>query len=451
MFKVQGSRFWDGSIKSWSALHFEPSTLNRHRLPLTLSILLLLGTQLTFAQAPPDSAKATAVEETSISSEITTPPIERKVKKLKIQGYQKGMVILSNPNDLDMALLDFNLHNRTFFRYYPVKGLKIRADLRTRAFMGETQKNYNSLIGPLVPSLPDTYGELIEQQSEGYWDLSWTLMDKNGMVLHTTLDRLYAEYTTDKIEVAAGRQRINWGVNTVWNPNDIFNVYNYTDFDYEERPGSDAFRFKYFAGLSTAAEVAVKAADDMEDAVFAGKVDLNKWNYDFQVIGGWMEGDYVAGAGWAGNIKTSGFKGEVSYFFNPDSAREALVASLTFDHALKNSLYLMFSVLYNQNGSDDGNLATLFVSTLSAKNLYPFKTAIFANATYPVSPLFNVNLATIYTPNELHPLFVSPILTYSLATDWDLDFVSQLVWQKNAAGSYQSPGQFFFLRLKFSY
>ena len=289
-----------------------------------------------------------------------------------------------------------------------------------------------------------------DRDSEDYWSLSRTLVDKNGLVLHTTLDRLYAEFVTNKVELAAGRQRINWGVNVVWNPNDIFNVYNYTDFDYEERPGSDAFRAKYFMGYTAAFEVAAKAFDEWKDGVLAGKLDLNRWNYDFQFIGGWMEGDYVVGTGWAGNIKTSGFKGEASYFFHPDSAQDALVASLTYDHALKNKLYIMFSVLYNQNGSDDGNITTLFIQPLTAKNLYPFKTAIFANGTYPVSPLFNVALATIYTPNELHPLFVAPTLTYSVATNWDLDFVSQLTWQM-VDNIYTSPGQFFFLRMKFSY
>ena len=45
-----------------------------------------------------------------------------------------------------------------------------------------------------------------------------------------------------------GRQRINWGVNLAWNPNDLFNAYSLIDFDYQERPGSDAIRFQYYMG-----------------------------------------------------------------------------------------------------------------------------------------------------------------------------------------------------------
>lgn len=31
-----------------------------------------------------------------------------------------------------------------------------------------------------------------------------------------------------------------------WNPNDWFNTYNYFDFDYEERPGTDAIRVRVY-------------------------------------------------------------------------------------------------------------------------------------------------------------------------------------------------------------
>ena len=55
------------------------------------------------------------------------------------------------------------------------------------------------------------------------------------------------------------RQRINWGQTLVWNPNDIFNAYSYFDFDYIERPGSDAIRLQYYPDYSSAIEMAVKA------------------------------------------------------------------------------------------------------------------------------------------------------------------------------------------------
>ena len=62
--------------------------------------------------------------------------------------------------------------------------------------------------------------------------------------IQTRRDCIY-DYRDNKINFRIGRQRINWGTTTIWNPNDIFNAYNFLDFDYEERPGMDGGKFQY--------------------------------------------------------------------------------------------------------------------------------------------------------------------------------------------------------------
>ena len=62
----------------------------------------------------------------------------------------------------------------------------------------------------------------------------------------------------EKWELTLGRQRINWGVNLAFNPNDLFNAYSLIDFDYQERPGSDAIRFQYFTNELSSFETAVQ-------------------------------------------------------------------------------------------------------------------------------------------------------------------------------------------------
>jgi hypothetical protein len=70
----------------------------------------------------------------------------------------------------------------------------------------------------------------------------------------------YLDYTAGKWQFRVGRQRINWGVNLVWNPNDVFNSFSYFDFDYEERPGSDAVRVQYYTGTTSSASWFTKQA-----------------------------------------------------------------------------------------------------------------------------------------------------------------------------------------------
>jgi hypothetical protein len=107
--------------------------------------------------------------------------------------------------------------------------------------------------------------------------------------------------------------------------------------------------------------------------------------------------------------------------------------------------------LYNSNGQTDGSIISLFDFELSARNLYPYRWSTLTQASYPLTPLLNAGLALIYSPNTSHPLFANPSLSLSMAENWSLDLVGQVVMEKSDSQGYHSPLQAFFLRLKFSY
>jgi len=132
--------------------------------------------------------------------------------------------------------------------------------------------------------------------------------------LNSTIDRALINYSKGKWDITLGRQRVNWGMNLVWNPNDIFNTYNFLDFDYEERPGSDALRVQYYLGDFSKIEVSAKKGRSKDDYIIAGMYKFNISSYDIQFITGVYQKDWMFGAGWAGNLKDAGFKGEISYF-----------------------------------------------------------------------------------------------------------------------------------------
>lgn len=104
-------------------------------------------------------------------------------------------------------------------------------------------------------------------------------------VLNIAIDRLWLDFTHKNFQATLGRQRINWSQTFVWNPNDLFNTYSYFDFDYEEKPGSDAVRLQYFTSASSKAELLVKAGKDKK-VTAAALYRFNKWKYDFQGLAG---------------------------------------------------------------------------------------------------------------------------------------------------------------------
>lgn len=364
---------------------------------------------------------------------------DEKERNWTLNGYVKNLQSVYKIDGFDSYLIDNLVHNRLNFKWYTNDHLTVRVEMRNRLFYGDLVK------------LSPGFGDQIEEANNDVLDLSFHWQESEGSVINSTLDRVYLEYVKNNWEIRLGRQRINWGISTVWNPNDVFNAFSFTDFDYEERPGSDALRIKHYTGVASSIEVAVNAAETWDDRVVAMLFKWNAFQYDFQVLSGVANNEFVLGAGWAGNIGNAGLKGEMTYFtplvgVDPSSYAFTIGA----DYSFSNSLYTGLGYLYNSNGVTRGSLADLFSFQLSAKNLYPFRHALFANASYPITPLVNGVLAIIYSPVSSKPLFINPTVTWSIAQNWDLDIVGQLAFN-DTGDRYTSPITATFVRLKVSF
>lgn len=364
--------------------------------------------------------------------------------RFSYRGYFKDMRVVSIANDTmgsTQTLQQNLLHHRLNTRFQLDTSWQLGIELRNRAFYGEFLK--------YAPG----YGDLLEQDP-GLIDLSWSWINNSNLVAHTAIDRLWINYSTNKWDIRLGRQRINWGQNIVWNPNDLFNVLNYADFDYEERPGSDAVKIQRYLKNNNSFQVAYKFTEDFEDAVFAGMYRFNKKNYDFQILAGKYNQDAAFGVGWAGNIKGSGFKGE-STFFQPldDSSSQAILTSISWDMSYSNGMYVLVSGLHNSNGTGDLNrLLTLSGAAggqLDLKNLMPNKYSLFVQGSGAINPLVSASLAAIVAV-DLGGVFAMPTISLSVKQNLDMSLVGQsflgVVDDKVSALSNAV-----FLRFKWSY
>lgn len=340
----------------------------------------------------------------------------------------------------DSLLVDNLLHNRINLQWFPLENVTVTAELRNRLFYGD-----------MVRSFPQ-YSQFIDVNND-YFDFSFTPIDNTSLVLHSMLDRLYLEWLQNDVEVRIGRQRVNWGVTMVWNPNDVFNAYSFFDFDYEERPGSDAVRVRYYTGVASSVEIAIKAARHIRELVAAGLWRVNTWNYDIQLLAGVAHGDVTLGGGWAGNIGDAGFKGEATYFLPYDGGDgKALVGTLAADYSFPSSLYFQGAVLYNSAGAANPSLLQLAgtaVGRLTAKQLSPYRVSAFLQTSYTFHPLLSGSAAIMYFP-ENNGAFISPTLTVSLAENFDLDAIAQLFFAKQGS-AYTAQSKQLFARLKWSF
>lgn len=365
---------------------------------------------------------------------------DAKPALMELHGYIK---YIQNTNFLQK--IDSNasvnlIHNRLNFKFNISPKFSARIEIRNRIFYGEQIKQ--------TPN----FGEIISQDN-GYFNLSHLWINEKSFVAQSAIDRMLAQYSDDKWDVILGRQRINWGINTVWNPNDIFNAYNFLDFDYEERPGNDAVRIQRNFINNSTLEFAFKPSKNKNEYTAAALYKFNKWKYDFQFLGGIYQSDYVLGGGWAGNIKEAGFKGEISYFrpkSNSLDTSETVSISIMADQTFKNDWYISFATLYNSNPSNVfGINGNIFNSDLSAKMLFPFRYNFQATFLKTISPISSFNFSFVYSP-EKNTLILFPTFAWNVATNFDLDFTAQSFFA-NQYHSYKNLGTGVFIRSRWSF
>lgn len=369
----------------------------------------------------------------------TVAHAQEEGKSWSISGYVKDLMTVNVADD--STLVDHLIHNRLNFLWDVNDAFNVQIEIRNRLFFGD-----------LVSAIPN-YGALIDTNND-YLNLSYYAPENKGWLFHTMIDRAFVEWMSEKWEVRVGRQRINWGMNLVWNPNDIFNSYSFFDFDYEERPGSDAIRVKHYTGFASSIELAISVNEDFDKATIAGLYKFNTRSYDIQLFAGKSRQDLTAGLGWAGNLGDAGLKGEVSYFhpYKGDLIEDALLASVTVDYNFESSLYLHGSYLYNSDGVSDVSTDQLAFNTsgqLTARDLSPFRHSTFLQVAYTLHPLINGGLATIYYPST-QAFFINPNITFSLMANLDLDLISQLYYD-DLNDRFKAQIRLFYARLKWSF
>jgi hypothetical protein len=360
-----------------------------------------------------------------------------QAKKWALNGYIKNLQSFSFDKNFHNLVFGNLLHNRINVKWKPVAGFTAKIEVRNRIYWGDEVRNTPGFTNAL--------------RHENEWlNASVLYISKSNFVAHSNVERLWAEFRKAKWNVRLGRQRINWGITTSWNPNDIFNTYNFLVFDYEERPGSDAVKFQYqFNDLSNI-EVAVSAANDIHKTVAATRYFINRWGYDLQILTGIYHNKITAGFGWAGSIGNLGYKGEGQAFIDKIDSANTFNYALELDYAFKNGWYLSASVLHNTRGiAEPVNDWSKINFRFSPMNLMPAQWSIITTTAKEITPRFSGNMTLVYSP-QVNLFIIYPVCKYNIATNLDAD----LIWQSfflELQNRFQASSHRAFVRLKWSF
>lgn len=373
----------------------------------------------------------------------------------ELDGYLKTMpslYILQNETPLSatesMKRTWYNLvHNRMNLKVNLTDHLKLHVSMRNRF-----------LSGGLISAVPQ-YAAVLSADN-GLADLSWNVFDGRGTLLNTSFDRACLDLTIKTVQLKIGRQRVNWGIGLVWNPNDIFNAFSYIDFDYEERPGSDAVSLTWYRSATSTLDAVGKISRSAPGArlatTLAARYLFNLHNYDLQFIAGKYNDDLIGGFGWSGSLQNVSFRGELSVF-TPASAPHrstALVATAEADYTFTNQLYLHGAALFNTSGKTGSAESLNLLATqndLSAKKLSYGKYELFLQTGYPLSPILHLRLAAMLNPTD-RSTYLTPGLTFSLTDNLEIMFNAQLLLGRPHT-EYASTGNLYaaFARLKWNF
>jgi hypothetical protein len=341
---------------------------------------------------------------------------------LSVSGYVKDMLgfyRLETPIHIGSSTFQstaYNLvHQRFNLTFFPDRPVRLEAGIRNRW-----------MTGPMVKDLQG-YAQQMERDN-GWMDLSATPVNGTNGFLNTSIDRLYLDADWGHLNLRLGRQRINWGMTLVWNPNDLFNAYSYFDFDYEERPGSDALRATIYLSATTSIDAAFKK-DHWGKTTLAARFLTNLGNTDWQFLAGQCADDNVVGGGFSGSVEGCSLRGEASWFFprKGNTGPSSLSATIESDYTLPNQFYLHAAYLYNSNHRDSTAVSLLQPGVeLSAKRLSLGKHELFAQCAYPVSPLLNAGMAGMWNPTD-GSSYLSPSATLSLSNNLELLLTAQIL------------------------
>lgn len=334
-----------------------------------------------------------------------------------LSGFVSGLpfVTFEKIDDLYFSNL---LQARADFGYYPADWLTLEFGGRLQILTGD------QVVGP--------QSALIDYLEEdvGYLNLtrSWQA------IMIGNIDRAFLSYSIRRLRITLGRQRINWGTNFVWNPNDWFNAFEYLDFDYEERPGSDALRIQYFTGALSVLELALKAGRERDERTYALMYRYNYEDYDLQFQGGVFGEDLALGFSWAGSISGGGFRGEISSYYpvldrdQGSTDKLTFVASVSGDYTLTNGLRILSEALYNGFGNGEYiDTIPLFSRELSAKSLSPARFLLHGSLSYPFNLLLSGSLSLMLNPEDLSFLTI-PSIEWSVLTNLDFLILAQFYY-----------------------
>lgn len=370
-------------------------------------------------------------------------PVTFFVLNANAQNFKGHLKLLNNlfiphPDTL-VWFNDQTIDNRLEFRWQAFDFLRLEAQARNRFIYGD-----------FVEFISD-YASFLDDNSS-YLDLSFIWADERSFVGHTEFDRLFAQFSYHDIELTIGRQRVNWGIDLVWNPNDIFNTFSYLDIEYPERRGTDAITLKYYTGTLAFAELVFSPGRSADSSTYGVRYRTNILSTDAQIIAARMPTHYVIGGGFTSGLGQFAVRSEFSIFFKDNNNySNGVLATLSADRSFGDGSFMQFGLLYNSFGSKNVRepLSLLQPRVQSPMMLSQGKVNLFVGFNTTIRTLFTPSISILANPSDGSAAII-PGIGYSASDNLTLALNGMLL-TGNTNDEYPNFGQLAYFKVQWNF
>ncbi len=364
----------------------------------------------------------------------STPQLSAQTFSFDFSGYAKNLTIRST-SALSKEAFILNTSR-----------LRLKSALNAGSFAhAELWLDNELLAGDFLQTVDYAFSKLLERPT--FYDLDWTVNDGDKHLIRQSLFRAFVTLNPGAAAITLGRQRIAWGTGFAWNPTDLFNPFNPSAIELDEKQGVDAVHATLPIGDLSRIEAAFTPKLSTIKPSYAAKLITNLHEYDVSFIAGKFRGDAIVGGDFAGYIGDAGFRGELAYTFKKNRDNY-LRAVLNADYNFPHNFYALVEFYYNGPGASNQKDYDIF-HILSGESFNLAKLYSAFSVTKSITPLLNASVYSIINLVD-HSSLLGPGLTWSLATNLDVSANTYFLFGADDSEygqletSYFASVQFFF-------
>ena len=320
--------------------------------------------------------------------------------QVRLDGYAKTLPLQSKSF----------FSNETYF--YDLSRLRLQGIADVGNFLhAEIWLDTEALAGNYLETLDYQVSQALQRPK--FLDLDWTLHESEQFVLQQRIFRGFVDVYLGQTQITLGRQRIAWGTGFAWNPTDLLNPYNPFAVERQEREGVDALYLAQPLGVLSKLEFAYAPGRGDLKTSAAARLGLNFKGYDYSLMTGFFQEDWVVGGDFAGYVGGAGLRGEYAYTWKREG-RDFFRAVVNMDYNFPKNYYAMLEFYYNGQGATD-KADYDYTLLLTGQSLSLARYYAAGYVTKELTPLLRLDLYGIVNLVDGSNL-LGPALTYSVFT-----------------------------------